>query len=497
MTDYYVDPDVAGGGDGSAGSPWQSLAQGISTVNTALASDNVTVYFSAREEGSDTNQTTTTNINSARTDASTNRLTLDGMSKWNTSDSSPSWSDYSGDSKYQITHNYPINIPGNTKRNYTTIRGFRCISTEGQAIYYWGGDHIIIEYNHCTFVTPTIGPGIGFEYAIFGGRTCPGSCEDITIRYNTIEACYGEGMYVGGVENQAGETGHDTILIEGNVISNPGTYGGEADCLDVKDGNTNITIRGNTCFNTTPGDGGDGIGFYGNALIEDNLVYNCGRVGINGIVFWNLALGYRNGGTIRNNIIVNCGGNPGYSWEYGIHLEGNDINDEQWQNVDIYNNTIANMNGDGIDVDSQCSNINIHNNIIYESSGTSMVIGSGALGTHDNNIFYQSGGGTLANYGGTTYTAGTLTNFEANSLSSDPQLIAPATTPPVDTNFKIPTGSPAKDAGAAIGAGITDYWGVSRPQNGTWDIGAHEFEVAASGGTAIHRAKWMKTTITP
>jgi hypothetical protein len=50
-TDYYVDPDVSSGGDGSQANPWTSLGSSQwNTINNALASDDVTVYFSALEQ---------------------------------------------------------------------------------------------------------------------------------------------------------------------------------------------------------------------------------------------------------------------------------------------------------------------------------------------------------------------------------------------------------------------------------------------------------------
>src|SRR5437660_489427 len=104
QTNYYVDPDYTGGArNGNASNPWHSLFDTVTNtpwtvINTALASGPVNVYFSARKAASDTNQTSTIEIAVERTDTSTNVLTLDGNSKYNTNISFPSWTSYSGNS---------------------------------------------------------------------------------------------------------------------------------------------------------------------------------------------------------------------------------------------------------------------------------------------------------------------------------------------------------------------------------------------------------------
>src|SRR5262249_48600861 len=137
MTVFYVDPDWSGTQDGTSVRPWTWLnSSAWATLNAALASDDVTVYFSARSAGSDTNQASTLPILISRADMSTHRLTLDGMSQYNMNDSAPSWSAYSGRSRFQITARYPIDSNNSAfpfpERNYVTIRGFRAIAIDGQ-----------------------------------------------------------------------------------------------------------------------------------------------------------------------------------------------------------------------------------------------------------------------------------------------------------------------------------------------------------------------------
>ncbi|MCP4607895.1 MAG: hypothetical protein GY845_04175 [Planctomycetes bacterium] len=43
------------------------------------------------------------------------------------------------------------------------------------------------------------------------------------------------------------------------------------------------------------------------------------------------------------------------------------------------------------------------------------------------------------------------------------------------SSYRIASSSPARDKGTSSNAPSTDYWGTSRPQGGTYDIGAHEY----------------------
>jgi hypothetical protein len=86
LTEFYVDPDFAGSiQDGQAATPWSYLGGGSSTawaaINSALDAGDVTIYFSARQAGSDTNETAAWELYLYRTNSSSYRLTLDGMSR--------------------------------------------------------------------------------------------------------------------------------------------------------------------------------------------------------------------------------------------------------------------------------------------------------------------------------------------------------------------------------------------------------------------------------
>src|SRR5947208_12738874 len=92
---YYVDPDFRGISGGSAQAPWKTLDQSAwPIINAKLDSSDVTVYCSARNAGSDTEQvygaTGEIDLNN-RTNTSGSMLTFDGRSVFNADDANPRW----------------------------------------------------------------------------------------------------------------------------------------------------------------------------------------------------------------------------------------------------------------------------------------------------------------------------------------------------------------------------------------------------------------------
>src|SRR2546422_192101 len=201
LTTYYIAPNSTTAHTGAAAAPWTSLdSSAWSTINTKLATDDVTVYFTARKAASDTNETTTSGIALDRTDTGTHRLTLDGMSQYNTNDAAPSWVAYSGSARFQITSRYPVNSDNFSSpypnRDYITIRGFRIIATDGQIAALQGMNNLIFEYNHgSSQAGTTTGPGVSTGLPNVGAATFP---SHIIIRYNTIHDTRGECIYIGG-----------------------------------------------------------------------------------------------------------------------------------------------------------------------------------------------------------------------------------------------------------------------------------------------------------
>ena len=132
LTTYYVAPNSTTSHTGAAATPWTDLNSAWGTINATLATDDVTVYFTARKATSDVNEMQAFGIDLNRTDGSTHRLTLDGMSFYNTSNSSPSWVAYSGASRFQVNSASGAAISSNNfgsgaqpQRNFITFRGFK------------------------------------------------------------------------------------------------------------------------------------------------------------------------------------------------------------------------------------------------------------------------------------------------------------------------------------------------------------------------------------
>ena len=64
----------------------------------------------------------------------------------------------------------------------------------------------------------------------------------------------------------------------------------------------------------------------------------------------------------------------------------------------------------------------VKNNIVLETGDYPLDALSGTLVAHSNNLFYKTGvGAIVARYGGSYYTAETITSFDPTSLSVDPQ----------------------------------------------------------------------------
>jgi hypothetical protein len=368
--EFYVDPDFTGVSNGSHSAPWNKLdASAIfawNSINTALTTDDVTIYFSARSANSDKDQTTSKRISIMRTDTSTHHLTLDGMSKYNSNDSKPVWYGYKGASRYSITTSgYCIESSslGWVKQNYVTIRGFKGKTTgHANVFYYWGGDHILVDKNDFSMTSTSSGCCAFFEYAHLVDRGSVyqnGGCTDITFRNNIIHDTAGEGIYIGGSQN-TGLPSHSYITIENNTIYNTGIYATNGDCIDLKDGLSNVIVRGNICHNAT-GNNPSGIISHSPATVENNVIFNSSYSGISFNTYW--GRGY-SGVTINNNMIYNCG----FS---GVEIWSGDIS-KPISDIIIDHNTILGNKHDGITasvvIGGNITNFTIKNNIIFNNT---------------------------------------------------------------------------------------------------------------------------------
>ena len=491
---YYVDPDWTGAQTGAPATPWTSLtASAWTTINAALASDDVTVYFSARQAGSDTSQTTTTELDVNRTNTSTHVLTLDGMSFYNTNDASPSWAAYFtptptnpgwNKSKFSISASSMLgnsDTSGTTCVSYVTLHGIKQDSTAGGGTFGYM-PNLTIEYSE--FMQST---GSGNVNVIVGplnaGAGCGGAgVDNVTIRYNYIHNSYGECIYLGA--SSPGPPGPGNVstganyVIQGNRIEDCGIRpggalaGGQGDGIDIKDGHINLQILNNVIrprlSNPTGATDGQGITMESGALIDGNYVENPAHNGISIGSSWNNTIG-RATLNVRNNIVVNV--TSGVGTNGGIALFSSA---QPWTVINIDNNSIYLTSDANIIVGSgTATTTTIQNNILLNGGG-GISAGSGTLGTHDYNLFFNTGAASIS-YGG-TFDCASVTSSEAHSNCADPKFVN-TNTPYVDTNFKVQAGSPAIGNGFNLSGTFTnDYAGNTRTV--PWDMGAWKFGAA-------------------
>ncbi|MHC4398728.1 MAG: right-handed parallel beta-helix repeat-containing protein [Planctomycetota bacterium] len=475
--EFYVDPDFAGQGrDGSAGNPWNSIrgAGTWQTINAALAKGPVTVYFSARQADLDQPQKIREFVECRRSDTSTHRLTLDGMSKYNANDREPIWSDYSGphlcciiDQKNQRALGWERGSTNSPKQNYVTIRGFEC--TGPGARVGFAGDHVIFEHLYIHDVTE-IGPGILVFGTFEGGpghaRRVMDECTDMTIRDCRIENVYGEGIYVGclypfWLEEEAFRKAvgneHSNVTIERVAIKNTGVGGGQGDGIDFKVGITNVTVRDCNISGVT---GMAGIilsssvieGADQNVLIERCRIHDAGPgsearraiyAGAGSI------LGYR-GLTIRN-CVVN-------SMPRGIAVYKSDPNGRV-SDVTVVNNTVYDVRDTVLVL--QADNAVVMNNLLFDNDdGKRQAFISGDNMQSDYNAY--RGALKSPDEGKKTIV---LTEQQEQQLKADL----------AGKSFTLPSTAAVVDKGTALQGFSDDVLGIKRPQGAAWDIGAHEY----------------------
>ena len=519
QTAFYVDANYAGGTrNGSASNPWKSLYDSganpspWSAINSALASADVTVYFSARQPSSNTPEVSTTALGVGnRTNTSSHMLTLDGISQYNTNTGSPSWaanvtpSPCSGPScpwfsasKFTIQANTPIagTDSASNCQGFFTVQGFSFQATEGQSADLTYTHDLTFQYNEVTRIkTGSYGPGL------YVGPGNQGACQpissggpdNVSILYNYIHATWGECIYAGASSpDPPGNAGNvntgKNYLIQGNTIESCASWGGQGDGTDFKDGHANGRIIGNTyhttkacsnCGSQSPGNDGQGITTESGTLIDGNYIERPYHQGVSITSAWNNTAG-RGDITVRNNIIVDVNGNN-MGWQgsnTGIHLWSPTVG-ATWGSFHAYNNTIFNTDDVCIQVDSGNASglATVENNICSNTAGGGLVGASSTIGVHDYNQYYNVGTPTIS--AGGSANCPSISGSEAHSSCSNPQFVS-TSTPYADVNFKLQTGSAAIGSGVAINPTFLDYFGDSHGTN--WSMGMAESGTASAGG---------------
>lgn len=471
MTYFYLDPDWTGSTTGASSTPWTSLdSSAWATINEALVNDDVTIYFSAREADEDIEELygapDEIDFTGRRTEFG-HTLTLNGRSKYNSNNASPSWHNYSGDKKCKIE---AIKTSGldHVAHNKTIIDGFKCEIYDTK-FTICGSDFTV---QNCDIYTKTGGTATPLllvqatANGAHGGSNnyCP-PCDNINILDNVIHESHGELLYVGGggIEPGTGETwadcgypSHTNITIRGNILYNGGVRGGEGDGIDLKAGLRDVFISQNEIYGLNSGIAVKAIKITGyqdddprdqNILIERNYIHDC--TSIYAAISVTSTHGTPQGIRIHNNIIDSVSNSVGDC--AGIRTEDNN------GDIHVYNNSIYNVSGVGIWTAKIVSGtVTVRNNLlINNNSGGKQVAWSGQI-VQSNNAYSHVFGETC-----TDCQAGmSITDFQDASGG----------------DFSLASGSNAIDNGFDLGSACNwDYLGTPRPNGSGWEIGAYEY----------------------
>lgn len=468
ITEYYLDPDWAGTESGTQAQPFASLsASAWSTINTALATDDVTLYCSAREAGSDTNEVWGATINiTSKTANPSFTLTFDGRSKYNTDDTTPSWSAYSGTSKCEVL-GFDAQNSSHIQYNKVTIDGFVVVRTgSAKGIAVCGNDWIIKNSDISHAASASGGPLFLIvptaDAAHEGsGSWCPAS-SNITIQDNTIHDSYGELIYLGGAgcsvtdsdlsdANCNGKPSHSNITIDNNTLSACGSRASQGDCIDVKAAITNLTISRNDISGNQAGtrcivtQGIQTDGTDQNIVIERNTLHDC-NVDDGAAALAN-SWGTPNGFTFRNNIFTDI--------TSGVGIK---VYDTQATGVFVYNNTFYNNSSNAI---QSAGTITVTNNAMLSNNGGGAQTSMSGTVSSTFNAFSNTWGGTC-----TSCVSGLTSAAFTNVAAQD---------------FTLTSTSVLINQGTTIASFSNDYAGTTRPQGSAWDIGAYEFVTAGAG----------------
>lgn len=158
----------------------------------------------------------------------------------------------------------------------------------------------------------------------------------------------------------------------------------------------------------------------------------------------------------------------------------------------VFNNTFYNSFVD-IGNPSSTGTLEFRNNIIYELDDIPLTDSGSDITAHSNNLYFRSGGGTVARIGGTSYTGTSVTGWEGTALTADPLFQDVTSLPsgfaywyagalgPNTAGLSLRPGSPGLGSGANLGSAYNGSIN-SRPRPGSvnWDRGSYQSPVAVS-----------------
>jgi len=368
--------------------------------------------------------------------------------------------------KFYDTYRIVYGEPG----GYSNIRFENCVfwyaASYGDPLNYHSSN-----YHHIEVVGCDIAWGVG-------GVNFDGGAGIFTISRNLIhDIGVRESTWNSDAHGISAQKPFDSV-IENNEVYNCGTgitfYNGELGTC------TNNIIRWNYIHDTHTLGGANSRGIEHNATINDvdtsgneaygNIVVNCEDVGYR--------FRYKDLGKFYNNIAYNCG------TSFYLHRQGGTtygLKVELKNNISM-NPTLYHIYFQDSDHQPGTGDINCRldsdHNIFYPISGNQFV-------------FNHAGSATTTNFVGWQALQGESrpgSTFDPHSLTSDPLFVNGSGNYSLDTDFKIPSNSPAKDAGIGVGL-AEDYFGNFVPRGSGYDIGIHEYNPTSKIELRYHQIK--------
>jgi hypothetical protein len=448
--EYHVDGAAAGGGDGSAEKPWQSLQQGIDALSApgdtlvvhAGTYDVVGSLKVSDKHGSETGPITI---------RAEGEVTLDGNDS-----ASGLWG----------------GLVDVRKSEWIVVKGFRIEDAGFFGVFFESTDHCTAEGN---FTNRTNGSGVASW-----------NSKNLTVRGNDVQSCCNKGAMGSGTGCQECiSLDHvDGFLIEGNLVHDSQQQGlanwGGGEGIDVKNGSSNGVVRDNEVRNVVQ------LGIYVDAWEADisNVEIYGNRVhgNANGIILTS----EQTGGLTNIRVHDNLSYDNGFD---GIGISSYAPANPTFKDIQIFNNTVVHNGypenkpyflpsdqrnatwGRGIAVaEPDIEGLVIRDNISFANGADQLTVDSGVPSpTLEHNLVGPTLNGGISGQNGIETADVGFADLAGRDLS----LFA---------------GSPAIDAGlGGPNLGLTDFWGNVRLAGSAVDIGAFEFgskPPTGSGGAA-------------
>lgn len=375
--DYYVDLDAGSNGDGSIGSPWNTMSSALKSAGTVDNGDTVYVRGTS---------SSTVTFNAADSGASGAVITYIVWPGY-----AATWATHSSAFAFIMDADY-ITLDGFTMHD--SGEGVRIANTR---------DSTGVTVKNCTI----------YEMSGYGGvHTGYYAANDFTVENCTIhdigQATQDHGMY----------------LVEGSGVT-------------IKDN----TIYNNACNGIQINIRSDSGRLIDDIVIERNLLYGAGMGGYGA---------YGGSGDCNGIILMD---------------NDNDSNSSGITNAIVRNNIIFQNSDSGINARAQTAVSNwIVNNTLWDNGQAGIEFSGNGDWNYANNIYCDN---DVAQLQGSS--SGTATS----NLPSNPGFVSEL---PGNADFMklAATATTAIDQGIDAGA-TDDYFGTSRPQGSSDDIGAHEY----------------------